>query len=82
MHHHYAINLRNEEANGWDTEQIRENLLGAAQFAQQAQLLMRGVCLTVVPLELHFLYRFTLHVSLEMVSHFTGAFTGRLPWDS
>lgn len=41
-----------------------------------------GRSLTVVSLELHFLFKLMLHVSLEMVSHFTGAFTGRLPWDS
>jgi len=82
VHHHYAINLRNKEANGWDTKHMGENLLGGVQPAQQVQLLLRGVHLTIVSLELHFLFKLTLHVSLEMASHFTGAFTGRLLWHS
>lgn len=82
MHHHYAINLRNKEANCWDMEHVGENPLHVAQPAQQVQLLLRGVCLTVLSLEFHFLFKLKLHVSIEMVSHFTGTFTGWLPWDS
>lgn len=33
--HHYAINLRNKEANCWDMGHMGENPLGAAQPAQQ-----------------------------------------------
>lgn len=83
LHHHYAVNLRNKEANCWDMEHLRENPLDTAQPAQQTQLLLRGACLTIMSLEFYFLFKLTLHhVSLEMVSHFTGAFRGLLPWDS
>lgn len=76
LHHHYAINVRNKEANCWDIEHVWENLLGTAQPAHQTRLLLRGACLTVMSLEFSFIFRLTLHVSLEMVSYFMGAFRG------
>lgn len=42
MHHHYATNLRNRDANCWVMEHAGEDGLGAAQPAQQAQLLPKG----------------------------------------
>lgn len=72
MHHHYATDVRKKEANCWDTGHVQEKLLGAAQPERQAQLLPRAVCLTVTSLELHFLLRFVLRISLGMVSLFAG----------